>query len=200
LVDTDTELITAAEDAMRDVLHPSIFNHTMRVRHLATHLAHDYALDYDALVVAALFHDAGTADEYDGEQRFELEGADAAARFLERFDWSPERIRPVWEAITLHSSAGIAERFGPIAQLVRTGVLIDLGLAELPPAPTHELASALDRAIDALPRLDVERVLPEAVVAQALRPGREGKAPPFSWPGALVADHLARARRNVTGG
>ncbi len=170
---------------MRAALHPSIFNHTMRVLHLARHLP-QHAPDQEALAVAVLFHDSGTIEENNGEQRFEVEGADAAARFLEGWAWTPERIRPVWEAIALHTSAGIAERFGPTAQLVRAAVLIDLGRAEMPIA-----SASLDAQLARYARLDIDRVLPEAVVAQALGRDDATKAPPFTWPGALVAEHLA---------
>jgi hypothetical protein len=182
----DSELVTAAEETMRQALHPSIFNHTMRVLHLARHLSgHQTVPDHGALAVAVLFHDSGTTQENDGDQRFEVEGADAAARFLERWDWPPQRIRSVWEAIALHTSPGIAERFGPLARVVRAAVLVDLGRTELPVPSTPELEIRLAH----LPRLDIDRVLPELVVAQALQPGRATKAPPFSWPGALVSEH-----------
>jgi hypothetical protein len=191
--DADSELISTAEGAMRAGLHPSVFSHTMRVLHLARHLAATYqpVPDQESLAVAVLFHDSGTIEENNGQQRFEVEGADAAARFLERHGWAPERCKPVWEAIALHTSAGIAERFGPLAQLTRAAVLVDLGLAELPIAPTASLNAQLAR----YPRLDVGRVLPDLVIAQALERGVAMKAPPSSWPGALVAEHLARAER-----
>jgi hypothetical protein len=182
----DSELVMAAKETMRRALHPSIFNHTMRVLHLAWHASTGSTVpDREGLAVAVLFHDSGTAQENNGEQRFEVEGADAAARFLERWDWPPQRIRPVWEAIALHTSAGIAERFGPLAQLVRASVLVDLGRMELPVASTPELESRLA----SFSRLDIDRVLPELIVDQALQPGRAMKAPPFSWPGALVSEH-----------
>jgi HD domain len=187
----DSELVIAAEETMRDSLHPSVFNHSMRVLHLAWHLPTPHpAPDQEALAVAAMFHDSGTIRENNGEQRFEVEGADAAARFLEAWDWTPERVRPVWEAIALHTSPGIAERFGPAATLLRAAVLIDLGRTEMPVASSRALETQLAR----YPRLDIDRVLPDLVVAQALEPGRETKAPPFSWPGALVAEH----RRGVS--
>jgi hypothetical protein len=189
----DSELVKAAHETMRRALHPSIFNHTMRVLHLARHVSTDSTVpDRQALAVAVLFHDSGTAQENNGEQRFEVEGADAAARFLEQWDWPPQRVRPVWEAIALHTSPGIAERFGPLAEVVRTTVLVDLGRTQLPVASTPELESRLG----ALPRLDIDRVLPEVVVAQALPAGRTMKAPPFSWPGALLAEHLAETERH----
>jgi HD superfamily phosphohydrolase YqeK len=189
----DPKLVTSAEETMRRALHPSVFNHTMRVLHLARHLpAPRPAPDQEALAVAVLFHDSGTIEENNGEQRFEVEGADAAARFLERWDWTPERIKPVWEAIALHTSPGIAERFGPLARVVRTAVLIDLGRTEMPVAPTP----ALDAQLARYPRLDIDRVLSDLVVAQALERSGAMKAPPFSWPGALLAEHLTGTERH----
>jgi HD superfamily phosphohydrolase YqeK len=178
---------------MREALHPSIFNHTMRVLHLATHLpAAQPPPDQEALAVAVLFHDSGTIEKNNGEQRFEVEGADAAARFLERWEWTPERIRPVWEAIALHTSPGIAERFGPLAHVLRAAVLIDLGRTTMPVASTP----ALDDQLARYPRLDIDRVLSDMVVAQALERRAAMKAPPFSWPGALLAEHLAGTERH----
>jgi hypothetical protein len=190
-----SELVSSAERAMRDALHPSIFNHTMRVLHLARHLPAPHpAPDHVALAVAVLFHDSGTIRENDGEQRFEVEGADAAARFLEGWDWTPDCIRPVWEAIALHTSPGIAERFGPLARVVRTAVLIDLGCTAMPVASTP----ALDAQLARYPRSEIERVLPDMVVAQALARGGAMKAPPFSWPGALVAEQLAEREHRTS--
>jgi hypothetical protein len=187
LFQADSQLVTTAQEAMRDSMHPSIFNHTMRTLHLAWHLPADRpAPAREAVAIAVLFHDAGTIDENNGEQRFEVEGADAAARFLERWNWAPERIRPVWEAIALHTSPGIAERFGPLARLLRTAVLIDLGRVEMPVASTPVLDAKLER----YPRLDIDTVLPGRVVSLALKRDGALKAPPFSWPGALVAEHL----------
>lgn len=187
--DAESPVVVSAQETMRATLNPSIFNHTMRVLHLARHLsaAQPSPADEEALTVAVLFHDSGTAAENNGEQRFEVEGADAAARFLEPWDWTSDRIERVWEAIALHTSPGIAERFGLLPTLVRAAVLVDLHRAELSVPRTPGLDSDLAR----FPRLDIERVLPDLVIAQALEPGRAMKAPPFSWPGALVAGHVA---------
>ncbi len=188
MTNDDFSVVSTAVEEMHQALHPSVFNHTMRVLHLAWHLSPFHrAGDQEALAVAVLFHDSGTLEENNGRERFEIEGADAAARFLDGWDWSPERVKPVWDAIALHTSAGIAERFGPVARVLRTAVLVDLGRAELP-VPT---TPALDHHLAVYPRLHIEHVLPHLVVAQALEPGRSEKAPPYTWPGALLAERRA---------
>ncbi|MEU6532941.1 HD domain-containing protein [Streptomyces sp. NPDC046928] len=174
---------------VRGVLDPAILNHSIRVWLVAEHLGRRQGIGdvaREALAVACLFHDAGTAAPYDGPQRFEVEGADAARAFLTDHDWPAPLIEEVWEAVALHTSPGIAERMGPLPQLVRQAVLVDFGRSDLiDPADQEPLLSALA----GFPRLDIETVLGDAVVAQAVRCPQ--KAPPSSWPGGLLAAHLA---------
>ncbi|GGT41430.1 HD domain-containing protein [Streptomyces chromofuscus] len=173
---------------VRSVLRPAIVNHSVRVWLVADHLGKQQDLgerEREALAVACLFHDAGTADAYDGPQRFEVEGADAASDFLSAYDWPAPLVQQVWEAIALHTSPGIAERMGALPRLVRLGVLADFGATDLPGTDDGQLSASLAR----FPRMDIEAVLGDAVVEQALR--CPGKAPKSSWPGGLLAARLA---------
>ncbi|MBG7702536.1 HD domain-containing protein [Streptomyces sp. MC1] len=178
---------TAAFEHVRKVLHPAILAHSIRVWLIADHavgrLSPLSAEEREALAVACLFHDAGTATIYDGPQRFEVEGADAASGFLAERDVAPELRRQVWEAIALHTSPGIAERMGPLTRFVRLGVTVDFG------SDTGAISEDLRAALGQFPRADIEVVLGDAVVAQAVR--RPNKAPASSWPGGLLVAHLA---------
>lgn len=188
-----TDLAREALEHVRSVEHRAILHHSLRVFHIASHLstleaeAH-LVSDDEALFYACLFHDIGTAQLYNGAQRFEVEGADAAAAFLAKAGWGHERIEPVWQAIALHTSAGIAERFPAVVRLTRAAVLVDFGrTGALEHAPTELLD-----LLSAFERLDVERVLGRAVVAQALSSENQGrKAPRATWPGSLLAGHLS---------
>ncbi|MEU3244678.1 MULTISPECIES: HD domain-containing protein [unclassified Streptomyces] len=175
---------------VRSALEPAIFNHSVRVWLLADHLARReglHGLESEALAVACLFHDAGTAQRYDGPQRFEVEGADAARMFLAEHGaaWPEPLLQDVWQAIALHTSPGIAERMGGLTRLVRLGVLADFGRSDLIESAGEQLLASLDE----LPRLSIETVLGDAVVEQAMR--SPGKAPSASWPGVLLSAHLA---------
>ena len=172
---------------------PAIVNHSIRTFLYATLAAGPNILDTpdnDLLFVAGVLHDVGTADRFNGAQRFEVEGADAAAAYLDARGLDRRDIDLVWEAIALHTSPGIAERRGPLARLIRLGVRTDFGHPWIDPE--------LRRAVESeYPRLGIEKVLAEAVVAQALhRPEaeRSEKAPPSSWPGGLFNAHLAKAQ------
>ncbi|MGW9595397.1 HD domain-containing protein [Streptomyces chartreusis] len=176
----------AAFQHVSSILRPAIVNHSVRVWLLADHVGRQEGMDTqarEALAVACLFHDAGTASLYDGPQRFEVEGADAACEFLSGHSWPAPLVQQVWEAIALHTSPGIAERMGTLTALVRFGVMADFGSIDM--HTTDSLASRLGH----FPRLDIETELGDAVVAQALR--RREKAPSASWPGVLLAAHLA---------
>ncbi|MGW0145533.1 HD domain-containing protein [Streptomyces sp. NPDC003333] len=179
----------AAYAHVSEVLAPPVLQHSVRVWLLADHIGRPQGVDgleREALAVACLFHDAGTAGVYDGPQRFEVEGADAARAFLAEHDWPRPLVQSVWEAIALHTSPGIAERMGHLPRLVREGVLADFGRTDLIPPGDEE---SLTEALAAFPRMDVETVLSDAVVAQALR--QPEKAPPYSWPGGLLAAYRA---------
>lgn len=164
----------------------SIANHSVRTfLHARVVAASDGLVagqdfDADLLFLACVLHDIGTTSEADGELRFEVDGADAAARILAAEGMSAADTDLVWEAIALHTSPQIAERRGPITRLTRLGVRGDFGL--------ETVAAAERRAIeDAYPRLDVEKHLGDAVLEQALR--NPDKAPRNSWPASLVRAH-----------
>ncbi|MEV5365296.1 HD domain-containing protein [Streptomyces cellulosae] len=181
---------------VREILHPAILHHSVRVWLLADHLGRQQDLkgaEREALAVACLFHDSGTAAPHDGAQRFEVEGADAARAFLSEHGWPEDLGQQVWEAVALHTSPGIAERMGTLPRLVRLAVLADFGRTDL---LGTEGRTELTEALERFPRLDIETALADAVVAQALR--NPQKAPPSSWPGGLLAAHLADSDR--TGG
>src|SRR5258708_36153431 len=70
-----------------------------------------------------------------GKQRFEVDGADAAAEFLQDKGIPKESIEVVWDAIALHTSGGIVERKRPEIALVSAGAGADaagFGIDQLP--------------------------------------------------------------------
>ena len=179
-------LAARAAELARTHTPPAIVNHSVRT-FLHAVVAGDRleVTDYDPdeLFLACILHDVGTAAAFDGPQRFEVEGADAAAHFLRVEGVGSATISRIWEAIALHTSPGIAERMGVLTRLTRIGVVTDFGRGSL---ASHELAAEIEQRY---PRLDIERTLADAVVRQAI--GQPGKAPASTWPGGLLRAHLA---------
>lgn len=187
LVPQSTLCGAAFDLVMSAALPLSILHHSFRVYLFANWLAakekSDW-LDSHLLFVACFAHDIGASVKHDGPQRFEVEGADAAAQLV-RNHQSESDAHEVWTAIALHTSPGIAERITPLARLVRLGVLIDFR----PAARSSWGAVEYGKDVEARhPRLDIEKILGDAVVEQAKN--NPGKAPAASWPGVLYKSHL----------
>ena len=166
----------------------SILHHSLRVYLLAKWLAQRENSEWaenDLLFVACMTHDIGASHKHDGSQRFEVEGADAAADLVRSHGKSEADAHEVWTAIALHTSPGIAERITPLARLVRLGVLIDFRKATRFSLGAAEYARQIETK---LPRLDIEKILGDAVVGQAIK--NPDKAPAASWPNNLYKSHL----------
>lgn len=164
-----------------------LFNHSVRSYLFATaiararQLAPDVDYDDELLFVSCVMHDIGLADGHDRGQRFEVDGADFAVELLTAGGLEPSRADIVWQAIALHTSAGIAERRGPEIALTRAGIVLDFGVG----------AETVDNALAAeihkeLPRLEMARRLTDAIVCQARHTAT--KAPPYTTPGELVRE------------
>lgn len=187
-----TDLAAAATRFAREIEEPAVFNHSMRSYLYGRFLGERRGLrpdvDYDdeLLFLGCVLHDAGLSGPGNGEQRFELDGADLAARFLTEQGVSADRVEVVWDAVALHLCFEVAARKRPEIALVTAGAGYDLG-----PDPEHPLPEGYAERVHArLPRLHAAPALREAIVEQALADPR--KAPPFSTPGELV--------RQATGG
>lgn len=189
----DSQISRTAFEHASALLAPSILNHSLRVYFYAKKLSEQsesiYATDpvkHDLLLTACLFHDIGTTDQYNGMQRFEIEGADAAVKHLSQFDVSEADKHSVWTAIACHTSPQIAERIGELSRLVRLAVITDFGRKSSGWDLLGPLREELEKELG---RENIEKVLGDAVVDQAKK--RPEKAPMVSWPGAMYRAHLA---------
>lgn len=188
-----TLISRAAFNHASTLLAPAILSHSMRVylyaKALAEHTESVYGTDpakLDLLFTACLFHDIGTTDQYDGSQRFEIEGGDAAVNHLDQFGISAADKHDVWTAIACHTSPQIAERIGALSRLVRLAVITDFGRK----SSAWDMLLPLREGIEKdLGRAEIEKVLGDAVVEQAKR--RPEKAPMVTWPGVMYRAHLA---------
>ncbi|MGO4269104.1 phosphohydrolase, partial [Paenibacillus sp. TAF58] len=66
--------------------------------------------DAELLYLSAIIHDLGILERFIGPSRFDVDGADAAAAFLQEHAYPSEKISLVWDAIALHASMEIAAR------------------------------------------------------------------------------------------
>jgi hypothetical protein len=78
-----------------------------------------------------MFHDMGLTKRPSSEdERFEVDGANAARDFLRSHRIAQQDIETVWTAIALHTTPGIPQHMHPVVALLTAGVEMDvLGLS-----------------------------------------------------------------------
>src|SRR5882762_6283486 len=129
----DSGLAREIAELVRDTEPPLLFHHSSRVYYWGALAGKRRRLKYDAelLYAGAMFHDMGlTPAHSSADERFEVDGANAARDFLRGHGISQEDIDTVWTAIALHTTPGIPQHMHPVVALVTAGVEMDvLGLA-----------------------------------------------------------------------
>lgn len=133
----ETAAIAESTRLLWEMTSPLIYHHSRRVFLFGQIHARRLGVtpDPELLYLAAMFHDTGLATPFsDAEQRFEVDGADHARKFLLERGFSAAAADTVWTAIALHTTPGIPDRMGPEIAATYLGVLTDVigfGLDEL---------------------------------------------------------------------
>jgi hypothetical protein len=146
----DSALAQSATELAKNVYPPFLFNHVMRtyVFGVLVGRAHGHRFDEEALYLACVLHDLGLTSPYEGDLPFEIQGAEAARRFLIGRGMPQERADVIWDGIALHVSAvGSFKR--PEISLVGAGAGADV----LGPDPAQVPPDKVAAALVAFPRL-----------------------------------------------
>jgi hypothetical protein len=128
----DSKLGREITELVRDTASSLLFHHSSRVYYFGALAGkrRDLTFDPELLYAGAMFHDLGlTAQHSSAQERFEVDGANAARDFLRSYRISQSDIDTVWTAIALHTTPGIPRHMHPVVALVTAGVEMDvLGL------------------------------------------------------------------------
>lgn len=125
----DSLLAREATDILREHSTGLLFNHSVRVYLFAAEQGRQQKLRFDPelLYVAAAFHDLGLTKKFSSQnERFEVDGANAARQFLTAHDVPEEQVQTVWEAIALHTTPGVTPYMRPEVALLYSGVGLDV--------------------------------------------------------------------------
>lgn len=129
----DSRFSREITELVRDTASALLFHHSSRVYLFGALAGQRRGLHFDPelLYAGAMFHDMGlTAKHSSPDERFEVDGANAARDFLQRHDIAQPDIDTVWTAIALHTTPGIPQHMHPVVALLTAGVEMDvLGLA-----------------------------------------------------------------------
>lgn len=138
----DTQLARKVTEYIRDTESELLFNHSSRVYLFGAIAGERRKLKFDPelLYAAAMFHDLGLMPGHgSADERFEIDGANAARDFLGQHGVQRTDLDNVWTAIALHTTPGIPKHMHPVVALVTAGVEMDvLGVA-------YEAYADLDR-------------------------------------------------------
>jgi HD superfamily phosphodiesterase len=125
----DTRLVTEATELVREAASPLIYHHSRRVYLFGALRGREQGLEFDPelLYVGAMFHDLGLTKKYRRtDQRFEIDGADEARRFLLSHGIDDDGAQRVWTGIALHTTPEIPLHMAPEIALVTRGVELDV--------------------------------------------------------------------------
>jgi hypothetical protein len=147
----DTALCSAAIDLLEASSPEFLCTHCLRTYifgSLAIKGLGRSVADEEAAFCASLLHDLGLVPKYRSENRFEVDGAEAARQFCLMHQVVQERADLVWEAIALHTSPGISTRLADEIALVHLGAGLDflgIGLDKVPSALVEEMIEKYPR-------------------------------------------------------
>lgn len=129
----DTRMAKEARELVRDTETELLFNHSTRVYLFGALTGKRRGLKFDPelLYVGAMFHDMGLTTGFQVSQnRFEIDSANAAREFLQKYDIPGREIETVWDAVALHTTPGIPEHKRAEVALLTSGVEMDvMGIA-----------------------------------------------------------------------
>src|ERR1700724_896181 len=146
----DTVLVRDAIDLSRSASERFLFNHVMRSWLFGVLLSEsaERAPDAELLAVATILHDLGLTDRYTAENRFEVDGANAAREFLKDRGISAQQTQVVWDAIALHTTPTLALHKEPEVVMTHSGIAVDVlgaGLDRIPQEKQGAILTAFPR-------------------------------------------------------
>jgi hypothetical protein len=165
IVAPDSELARKAAGLAEHAHSEVLLNHVHRAWWFAEFIGKKRKMKYDRelVYIASLLHNLGLSEEHAADKRFEVDGADAASKFLHTHDYPKAKTDIVWDAIALHTTADIADRREPEVALVHFGAYVDvLGFR------VDEISPQLiDETIALYPRLGFKKAFTEALAELA---------------------------------
>jgi HD domain len=148
----DTKMTREATGLLREFSTPVLINHSHRVFFWANEMGRQTGQKFDVelVFICAAFHDFGLLKKFSSAtDRFEVDGANAVRQFLEHHGVPNARIQTAWDAISLHTTPGIAAYKPLEVELLYNGVALDslgVGYETFPEDVRNKVVSQFPRA------------------------------------------------------
>jgi len=181
----DSELALKVTKLVAEVSPQFLYYHCIRTFLFANLIGQrqEMKIDRELLYLGAIMHDLGLTKRFDGNQRYEVDGANAARSFLLQHGLPRDKAEVVWDAIALHTSNGIASCKQPEIALVQIGASMDVGgfrQEDLEP-------EVVEQVLDVYPRLDCGPAILELILAQVKR---KPQVVAFTWMSEIGRCHI----------
>jgi hypothetical protein len=167
-----------------------LFNHCMRTFVFGALQLERRGLSYraDEAFIGAALHDLGLLPAFESPRAsFEVDGADAAERWLHAHGATAAAGERIWHEIEMHDGPwALTRRAGPAAQLVALGAGLDVDGPEPGELGERELAEV----VAAFPRLGFKREFTALLVAHCERKPLSQRA---TWLEGLCRAHSGHA-------
>jgi len=125
----DSTIAREATELVHDLAPRLLFDHSRRVFLWGALQGDKRGLEYDPelFYIGAMFHDIGLVEGHrSADERFEIDGANAARAFLERHGLPEAQVMTVWESIALHTTPEVPRYKQREVWLVSLGVEYDV--------------------------------------------------------------------------
>jgi hypothetical protein len=146
----DSSPITKAWDLAKDRSDPYLFNHSVRSWLFAVQIAQrmEQIFDEEVVAIGCLLHDIGLTKGFDGPNRFEVEGANAARSFVRELGFDDRRAQLVWDSVALNSTPSIGLHKENEVALCTVGIGLDFagrGYEHIPAETASSILGAFPR-------------------------------------------------------
>lgn len=163
----DSALCQKALDLVAASSPDFLLNHCLRSFAFGKAIAEKSQTRFDAEVffAAAIMHDLGLTERFDGPGSFETEGARVARAFCIDRGMESARADIVHEAVALHAAVGIAHKKSTELALLHFGAGVDVAgfwMDEVHPRTVQEI-------VERYPRLDFKKLFPALLERQVDR-------------------------------
>jgi len=150
----DSNVAKEATHLARSSSPAFLFHHCMRTYFFGALAgkASNLRFDEEVFYVACILHDLGLTESFMGDLPFEIQGAEAAKKFLLGRGMNPQRAETVWDGIAMHPLA-ISGFKRPEIALVAVGAGADV----LGPDEKAITAAQAAEIVAAFPRLGFKR-------------------------------------------
>jgi HD superfamily phosphodiesterase len=164
---------------------PAVVAHSQRSYQFAAMAARTdgVELDGEALYLGVVLHDVGLAELFDGDERFEVRGANGVRSALLNLGFEKSRAELVWDIIALHATTGIARHKSPETRYANRGIAMDVRGAGADALDPVDVRAVLDRWPRAAFPKDFEALL-------AIEVQKHPETTRFSWLESVAIEHV----------